>query len=281
MNCFFIRGLGFSLLLHGVVLCSILYVRIILPDLTPPLVIDFSVENDSSNSPSPNSSHKLVKPTQEKGSIRTPVKKNPPIKKTQLVEKKIEPIKTEQLKQPDLKPQKKQAQRPVPKKIVLLHTKKRIAVEEQVRVAVVAPISEPVPVQIPQETVESTTVSTEEEPSESQDIFVSIPVTVPATPPKSLSIKDQYLKANFSFIRDIVARKTSYPDIARRMGWEGKVFVAFTVSTDGQVEDIRIIKGCGYLVLDKNAINTIKLCAPFPKPPLRAEVTLPITYRLN
>ncbi len=95
------------------------------------------------------------------------------------------------------------------------------------------------------------------------------------------SLRDHYVKANYSYIRDAVERRTSYPNIARKMGWEGKVLVAFTVCDDGQVEDIRIIKSCGFKALDKNAIKTIKQCAPFPKPPVRAEVTLPITYRLN
>jgi protein TonB len=34
-------------------------------------------------------------------------------------------------------------------------------------------------------------------------------------------------------------------------------------------------------MLDKNVVETIKRASPFPAPPVRAEIVLPITYELN
>lgn len=272
MNHHLFRGIGVSLLLHGLVLCSIVYLGILLPDLTPPLVIDFSIENDSANRQPSNSPHNLPRPTQEKAKPSPSKKKALPVNKPQVAEKKSETVKP---KQPEPKPVKAEAQKPVPKKIAPLQTKKRMEVEEKVIVTAVEPITESIPVQTQEKEVEPSLIdAVEKAPS-------ILPATVPEIQTNSPSPKEQYLKANFSFIRDLVKRKTSYPNIARRMGWEGRVLVAFIVCTDGQVEDIRIIKSCGFKALDKNAIKTIKGCAPFPKPPIRAEVTLPITYRLH
>ena len=69
--------------------------------------------------------------------------------------------------------------------------------------------------------------------------------------------------------------------MARKMGWEGKVLLSFVISTNGYVETIKIIKSCGFKTLDQNAIKTVRQCAPFPSPPVNAELILPVTYRLN
>ncbi|OGW20041.1 MAG: hypothetical protein A2077_04645, partial [Nitrospirae bacterium GWC2_46_6] len=37
----------------------------------------------------------------------------------------------------------------------------------------------------------------------------------------------RYLKEHFAYIRDLIMKSISYPRIARKMGWEGKVVVSF------------------------------------------------------
>jgi protein TonB len=101
------------------------------------------------------------------------------------------------------------------------------------------------------------------------------------TAAKKVSAQEHYIKANFAYIKDAVQLKTRYPGIARRMGWQGKVLLSFIINTNGHIEDIRIVKSCGFKALDKNAVDTVKRCAPFPKPMARAKLTLPVTYRLN
>ncbi len=91
----------------------------------------------------------------------------------------------------------------------------------------------------------------------------------------------RYLKAHFAYIRDLIMRNISYPDIARRNGWEGMVTVFFVISENGYARDIRIKESSGFEVLDKNAARTIKKVSPFPKPPAEALIKIPIVYKLT
>jgi protein TonB len=92
--------------------------------------------------------------------------------------------------------------------------------------------------------------------------------------------KNRYLKEHFAYIRDLITKNLSYPPTARRMGCEGKVVVSFVVNEDGHVSDIKVIEGSGFGILDKNAVETIKKASPFPKPPVRAELVMPIVYKI-
>lgn len=91
----------------------------------------------------------------------------------------------------------------------------------------------------------------------------------------------RYLKENFSYVRDAIQKKISYPRVARQMGWEGKVIVSFIVCADGHAKDIKIKEGSGIALLDRNAIETVKKASPFPRPPVEAQLLIPIKYSLN
>jgi periplasmic protein TonB len=90
-----------------------------------------------------------------------------------------------------------------------------------------------------------------------------------------------YLKANFSYIKDMINKKLTYPKTARQMGWEGKAKVSFTILLNGDARDIRIIQSSGREILDKNAVEAVKNASPFPGPPIAAEIIIPILYKLN
>lgn len=93
--------------------------------------------------------------------------------------------------------------------------------------------------------------------------------------------RTRYLKRHFSYIRDMIQRKITYPVIARQMGWEGKIVLSFIICADGYVREIKIVQSSGVRILDKNAIEAVKEALPFPKPPIEAQVIIPIVYRLN
>ena len=61
----------------------------------------------------------------------------------------------------------------------------------------------------------------------------------------------------------------------------GKAMVSFIIMENGQVANIKIIRSTGYEILDVNLVETIKEVAPFPKPPIKAELHIPYTYRLE
>lgn len=94
-------------------------------------------------------------------------------------------------------------------------------------------------------------------------------------------LRMQYLREHFNYIRDLIMRNLTYPLLARKMRWEGQVTVSFIICERGTVERIRVIKSSGYKVLDENVKETIKEVQPFPKPPVRAEIIIPVTYKLG
>ncbi len=93
--------------------------------------------------------------------------------------------------------------------------------------------------------------------------------------------KKQYIKAHFLYIKDDIQKNISYPRLARKMGWEGKVVISFIICEDGTVVNIKIVKSSGFALLDKNAVESIKKAVPFPSPPIRAELVVPVSYRLG
>jgi len=86
---------------------------------------------------------------------------------------------------------------------------------------------------------------------------------------------------NFEYIRRLILNNLSFPATARKMGLTGKIVVSFLLREDGQVEDIAIVSGSGHEILDNNVVATIRRIAPFPRPPARAQLVLPIVYNLK
>ncbi|MBF0456847.1 MAG: energy transducer TonB [Nitrospirae bacterium] len=90
-----------------------------------------------------------------------------------------------------------------------------------------------------------------------------------------------YVKAHFAAIRSAITSKLSYPPTARKMGWTGTVKVSFMVNEDGGVSNVRVIETSGHDVLDNSAVETIRRGSPYPKPPCKAEIIMPIKFRLD
>ncbi|MBZ0221091.1 MAG: TonB family protein [Candidatus Methylomirabilis sp.] len=55
-----------------------------------------------------------------------------------------------------------------------------------------------------------------------------------------------------------------YPALAARNGWQGSLFINFTINRDGTVSGVRMERSSGYPMLDDAAITAIRLAAPFP-----------------
>ncbi|HNZ64615.1 MAG TPA: energy transducer TonB [Smithella sp.] len=95
------------------------------------------------------------------------------------------------------------------------------------------------------------------------------------------AVVTKYLNENFAYIRDRILKNVSYPDAARRKGWEGKVVLSFVIMANGSVKTFKIIQSSGYSLLDRNAVETVRDTAPFPRPPGEAQLVIPITYHLE
>ena len=107
------------------------------------------------------------------------------------------------------------------------------------------------------------------------------PVMTAAGSPRGTSAPGSPGAADFTWIRDAIQHAIAYPATARRMGWEGKVVVAFHLLPDGSVRDVRVVRGSGHAVLDRGAIDAVRNASPFPRSPVEAEVITPVVYRLT
>jgi len=82
-----------------------------------------------------------------------------------------------------------------------------------------------------------------------------------------------------------IADNLKYPEQARKMGIEGKVFVEFTVKQDGSIADVKVKEGIG-AGCDMEAVRVI---ADAPKwnaarnegKPVNQKLVLPITFKMN
>jgi TonB family protein len=83
---------------------------------------------------------------------------------------------------------------------------------------------------------------------------------------------------------DKIAGVLQYPDQARKMGVQGKVFVEFTVMEDGKLTDFKVVKGIG-AGCDAEALRAVAQMGNW-KPgemngkPVPQKMVLPITFKL-
>lgn len=95
------------------------------------------------------------------------------------------------------------------------------------------------------------------------------------------ALSEQYLADHYAYIRDLIMKHLKYPQLAKKMGWKGKVLVSFIIKENGGVENSRVLTSSGYEILDRNVLSVIKEVQPFPKPPVKAELIIPIAYKLE
>lgn len=87
--------------------------------------------------------------------------------------------------------------------------------------------------------------------------------------------------------KPVVIRNTppSYPEIARRNGWEGRVLVRVEVSAEGRPVSTAIAKSSGYGVLDQAALRAVKSWRFQPRTvaglPAPGSVEVPVNFSLN
>ncbi len=99
---------------------------------------------------------------------------------------------------------------------------------------------------------------------------------------RRVALEESFLTERLSVISNIVQRRINYPPIVRRMGWEGRVLIGFVLEPNGDIRDLKVLKSCGYEVLDKEALDAIRRSyKDFPKPPVSVVVKLPINFRLE
>jgi protein TonB len=93
--------------------------------------------------------------------------------------------------------------------------------------------------------------------------------------------REVYLARHFDHIREAIQKRITYPPMARRMGWTGRVVLSFRIQPDGEVSEVRVVKGSGHPALDENAADSVRRASPFPRPPFEARIVAPVVYNLD
>jgi len=98
---------------------------------------------------------------------------------------------------------------------------------------------------------------------------------------------DPALEASYrDRIRQAVDAHKHYPRMARRLGVEGRVVLAFTLRADGRLAGVRVAESSGSELLDEAALQAVRDAAPFPPFPEgvgreRWDFTLPLYFALD
>lgn len=247
-----LMGVGISFLLHIAGVWCIISASSALTNFTPPMVIDFSIEQFDGGLAAKKPVAKVVR------------QQKPPVQRIKQVP-------------PPPKPLPEKAKVVIPKKVEPIVTKKVVVEEKVPEQNVVEHVPEPpLEEQVIQEDIPVQDVASEVLATDDLEKATGPVVVKSAVPPK-----EKYVKEHFLYIKESVQNKISYPRIARKMGWQGRVLISFVICRDGSVRDIKIVESSGFKALDKNAVEAIRKEAPFPKPPVSAELIIPVTYKLG
>lgn len=86
-------------------------------------------------------------------------------------------------------------------------------------------------------------------------------------------------------IRQFVASEFKFPEMARQMGIQGRVYVNFVIEKNGKLSNIEVVRGVDPL-LDEEALRVVKRLPKFTPAkqrgkPVRMQYTLPINAKLQ
>ncbi|MHB1687845.1 MAG: energy transducer TonB [Ignavibacteriaceae bacterium] len=81
-----------------------------------------------------------------------------------------------------------------------------------------------------------------------------------------------------------IYKKISYPEMAKKAGLEGKVYLLIYINEKGTVDNVKILKGIGG-GCDEAAENGVKEVKFTPGKqngvPVKVKLSLPVTFKLN
>ena len=121
---------------------------------------------------------------------------------------------------------------------------------------------------------------------EKAEDYVESNITYPVFPgcEKKSSEEERFQCFNMNIIKHI-NRTFKFPEMARQMGIQGRVYCSFVIEKNGQLNELRISKGVSP-ILDLEALRVISLLPKFEPStregePVRIQYTVPINARLQ
>ena len=104
---------------------------------------------------------------------------------------------------------------------------------------------------------------------------------------EEFSVYDNHPKPDggMKALYDYIGQNLKYPEIAKKEGIQGKVFVEFIVEKDGKISNVKAIKGIGG-GCDEEAVRVLKaspiwIPADIMGMPVKVRMILPISYKLS
>ena len=98
----------------------------------------------------------------------------------------------------------------------------------------------------------------------------------------SLNTHDPAYMSYFNRIKQAINQNWEYPELAKRYGLQGTLFLEFAVGANGQLEQLRLVRSSGSQLLDDEALRAIKAAAPFaPIPSWIKSIPLPISATME
>ncbi|MDP3466246.1 MAG: energy transducer TonB [Sulfuricurvum sp.] len=108
------------------------------------------------------------------------------------------------------------------------------------------------------------------------------PAVAPTPPPPPVNVEKEFLNAHLGEIRGLLLQNLKYPKIAQKLKMQGEVRIAFSLGTDGSVENVKVVESSGFEILDEDAVSLIeKTASKFPKPSKSVRITVPLSYVLR
>lgn len=88
------------------------------------------------------------------------------------------------------------------------------------------------------------------------------------------------MRAYARLLSKTIQKKLVYPKDARQARLEGVTMVAVHILHDGGIQEdsLKVVSSSGQPVLDDSALQTIRVSAPFPRPPAEFTVRIPVSY---
>lgn len=89
----------------------------------------------------------------------------------------------------------------------------------------------------------------------------------------------EYLDENLNRIGFITQKYLEFPTLAGNLGMHGETILEFYLYPNGDISEIKLLKGSGYTLLDENAIETVEVAyKEYPHPGTKTKIRLLVKY---